>query len=167
MKTVTIDHVPRLPQTDRNGFRSKHKLGALASFPGRSHLQFLIAYCMQKRIQYVIKNWRREWPGNEARVHNHHPPKYETVFLYDRGLCYCLIGDDLLNKQSVFPVILALRRNNKHTHTQDWAEVSTLWCLVHNSVWLRYMTIYIKVSGGFGKNKLNSIHLLCQNDLAT
>ena len=72
-------------------------------------------------------------------------------------------------KQSVFPVILALRRNNNkhtHTHTQDWA-VSTLWCLVHNSVWLRYMTIYIKVSGGFGKNKLNSIHLLCQNDLAT
>lgn len=74
------------------------------------------------------------------------------------------------SKQSVFLVILALvgRNNKQATHTQDWPwAVSTLWCLVHKSVWLRYMTIYIKVSGGFGKNKFNSIHLLCQNDLAT
>ena len=41
-----------------------------------------------------------------------------------------------------------------------------LWEVTTSSVWLWYMTIYIKVSGGFGKNKFNSIHLLCQNDLA-
>ena len=37
---------------------------SLASFPGRSCLQFLIACCMQR---YAIKNWRQERPGNEAR----------------------------------------------------------------------------------------------------
>ena len=60
----------------------------VASFPGRSRLQFLIACCTihiasfpgRSRLQflgtawergyhtYAIKNWRRERPGNEATV---------------------------------------------------------------------------------------------------
>ena len=37
----------------------------IASFPGHSCLQFLIACSIC--ILQAIKNWRREWPGNEAR----------------------------------------------------------------------------------------------------
>ena len=36
----------------------------VASFPGRSHLQFLIRFL---HPVYAIRNWRRKRPGNEAR----------------------------------------------------------------------------------------------------
>ena len=57
-------------------------------------------------------------------------------------------------------VVLLWLEEEEQTRKHRLREVLT------SSVWLWYMTIYIKISGGFGKNKFNSIHLLCQNDLA-
>ena len=46
---------------------TSERAGMVASFPGRSRLQYLIA-CSIKTvfILQAIKNWRRERPGNEA-----------------------------------------------------------------------------------------------------